>query len=238
MRPKLKSTMVKKKDSTEERIEAVESALSKTEQFIESNQKILTYVIVGIIVVILLFFGFKKFISGPREKAAQTAMFKAEYYFEKDSLDLALNGDGESNGFLDIIDDYGFTKSGNLARYYAGVCYLNKGEYQKAIDYLKKFDGDDLIVSGMASGAIGDAYMSLNNTTKAIDYYLDAADNKPNDFVSPVYLMKAGWAYEIMGNWKEAKAVYERIKKEFPQAREARDIDKYIARTKANLNEL
>ncbi len=62
--------MVKKKDSTEERIEAVESALSKTEQFIESNQKTLTYVIVGIIVVILLFFGYKKFISGPERKSS------------------------------------------------------------------------------------------------------------------------------------------------------------------------
>jgi tetratricopeptide (TPR) repeat protein len=230
--------MVHKKDTTEERIEAVESALSKTEQFIESNQKILTYIIGGIIIVILLFFGFKKFISAPKEKKAQTAMFKAEYYFEKDSLDLALNGDGESNGFLDIIDDYGSTKSGNLARYYAGVCYLNKGEYQKAIDYLKKFSSDDIIVSGMALGSIGDAYMSLNNTSKAIDYYLDAANKNPNDFVSPVYMLKAGWAYEIMGNWIEARAIYERIKKEYPQAREARDIDKYIARAKANLNEL
>jgi tetratricopeptide (TPR) repeat protein len=230
--------MVHKKDTTEERIEAVESALSRTEQFIESNQKILTYIIGGIIIVILLFFGFKKFISAPQEKKAQTAMFKAEYYFEKDSLELALDGDGESNGFLDIIDDYGSTKSGNLAKYYAGICYLNKGEYQKAIDYLKKFSGDDIIVSGMAFGAMGDAYMSLNNTTKAIDYYLKAADHNPNDFISPVYLLKAGWAYEVMGNWKEARSVYERIKKEFPQARETRDIDKYIARAKANLNEL
>jgi tetratricopeptide (TPR) repeat protein len=230
--------MVKKKDTTEERIEAVESALSKTEQFIESNQKILTYIIGGIILVVLLFFGFKKFISAPREKSAQAAMFKAEYYFEKDSLDLALNGDGESNGFLDIIDDYGFTKSGNLAKYYAGMCYLNKGEYDQAIEYLKKFKSDDQIVKGMALGAIGDAYMSLNKTEKAIDYYLDAADVNPNDFVSTVFLLKAGWAYEIKRDWKNAKSVYERLKREYPQSREARDIDKYIARTKANLNEL
>jgi tetratricopeptide (TPR) repeat protein len=230
--------MVKKKDTAEDRIEAVESALSKTEQFIESNQKILTYIIGGIILVILLFFGYKKIISGPRDKKAQAAMFRAEYYFEKDSLDLALNGDGENDGFLEIVDNYGWTKSGNLAKYYAGLCYLNKGEYQKAIDYLEKFKSDDVIVSGMAYGAIGDAYMSLNNTTKAIDYYLKAADNNANDFVSPVYLLKAGWAYELNKDWKKAKAVYERIKKEFPQAREARDIDKYLARTKANLGEL
>ncbi len=186
----------------------------------------------------MLFFVYKKYISQPREKAAQTAMFKAEYYFEKDSLNLALNGDGESNGFLDIIDDYGSTKSGNLARYYAGVCYLNQGEFQKAIDMLKKFDSDDVIVGGMALGALGDAYMSLNNSSKAVDYYLEAADHNPNDFVSPAFMLKAGWAYETMGKWDDAKAIYEKIKKEFPQSREARDIDRYIARAKANLKEL
>jgi tetratricopeptide (TPR) repeat protein len=230
--------MVKKKDVTEERIEAVESALSKSEQFIESNQKILTIILVGIAVIILLFFGYKKMIADPREKKAQAAMFKAEYYFEVDSLNLALNGDGENDGFIDIADNFSWTKSGNLAKYYAGVCYLNMGEYQKAIDYLKKFKSDDVIVAGMAYGAIGDAYMSLNNTTKAIDFYLKAANADPNDFTSPVFLMKAGWAYEIANNWKNAKSVYERIKKEYPQAREARDIDKYLARAKANLGEL
>jgi tetratricopeptide (TPR) repeat protein len=230
--------MAKKKDSAEERIEAVEHALSKTEQFIESNQKILTYVIGGIILVILLFFIFKKYISSPREKAAEAAMFRAEYYFEQDSLDLALNGDGENNGFLAVIDDYGSTKAGNLAKYYAGLCYLNKGEYQKAVDYLKKFSGEDLIVSGMALGALGDAYMQLNQTSKALDYYLKAAEQHPNDFVSPTFMMKAGWSYEILGEWKKAKEIYEKLKKEYPQSREAREVDRYIARAKINLNEL
>jgi len=165
-------------------------------------------------------------------------MFRAEYYFEKDSLNLALNGDGENEGFLSICDDYGSTRAGNLAKYYAGLCYLNLGEYQKAIDYLKKFDGKDLIVSGMALGAIGDAYMQLNQTNKAIDYYLDAANTNPNDFVSPSYVIKAGWAFELIGDWKKAKELYEKLKKEYPQSREAREIDKYIARAKANLNEL
>jgi len=130
--------MAKKKDVAEERIEAVESALSRTEQFIESNQKTLTYIVGGIIVVIILFFGYKRFISDPKEKSAQKAIFQAEYYFEKDSVDLALYGDGENYGFLEIIDDYGSTDVGNLAKYYAGLCFYNKGEYEVAIDHLKK----------------------------------------------------------------------------------------------------
>ncbi len=230
--------MAKKKDSTEERIVAVEEALSKTEQFIESNQKILTYVIGGIIVIILLFFGYNKFIKHPREKSAATAMFRAEYYFDKDSLNLALNGDGENSGFLDIIDQYGSTKSGNLAKYYAGVCYYKQGNYNKAIDYFKKFGSSDLITPAMALGAIGDSYMQLGNAEKAAEYYMDAANKNANEFSSPTFLLKAGWTYEILNNWEKALSSYEKLKKDFPKSREARDIDKYIARAKAHLKEI
>lgn len=230
--------MVKKKDTTEERIVAVEEALSKSEQFIERNQKILTYVVGGIIVVILLFFGYKKYISGPKEKTAQSLMFTAEHYFEKDSVDLALFGDGESFGFMDIVDDYGSTDAGNLAKYYAGICYMKKGEYEEAISYLKKFSGDDVIVPAMALGAIGDAYMQLDDLENAAKYYMDAANKDNNEFVSPTFLLKAGWTYEILENWEKAKNTYETIKKDYPKSREAREIDKYLARTKAKLGEL
>ncbi len=230
--------MAKKKDTTEERIVAVEEALSKSEQFIERNQKILTYVVGGIIVLILLFFGYKKYISGPKEKTAQSMMFTAQSYFEADSLDLALTGDGESYGFLDIIDDYGSTSAGNLSKYYAGICYLNKGEYEEAISHLKKFSGDDVIVPGMALGAIGDAYVQLGELDNAAKFYMDAANNNDNDFVSPAFLIKAGWTYELLGEWGKAQSTYERVKKDYPKSREARDIDKYLARTKANLGEL
>lgn len=230
--------MVKKKDTTEERIVAVEEALSKSEQFIERNQKILTYVVIGIIVVILLFFGYKKYISGPKEKTAQTMMYTAEIYFEKDSVDLALFGDGESYGFMDIIDDYGSTAAGNLSKYYAGICYYKKGEYEDAITYLKKFSGDDVIVPGMALAAIGDAHVQLGELDKAVKYYNDAANNSKNDFTTPTFLMKAAWTYEILGDWANAKSTYEEIKKDYPKSREAREIDKYLSRTKAKLDEL
>ena len=238
MRANLKIEMAKKKDTTEERIVAVEEALSKTEQFIERNQKIITYVIGGLIVVILLFFGYRKFIMQPKEKSAEKAMYKAQIYFEKDSLDLALYGDGESYGFEEIIDEYGSTKSGNLAHYYAGLSYLHKGEFEEAIDHLKKFDSDDFYLQGMAYGAIGDAYLELGETDKAIRYYMDAATTNENEFITPPYLLKAGWVYEIENEWDKALKLFEQIKEDYPKSREARDIDKYIARAKANLGEL
>lgn len=222
--------MAKKIDKTEERIEKVEEAFSKTEQFIEKNQKIILIVVGVIILVVLGYFGFKRLYLAPREKEAQSQMFMAEKYFEMDSLTKALKGDGNNLGFLAIMDDYKFTKSANLCHYYAGICYLKKGEYQNAIDQLSDFSSEDELVGPMAIGATGDAYMELNNADKAISCYLKAADKRKNDLTSPLFLMKAGMAYELQGKNEDALKVYQRIKTEFGRTNEGRDIDKYIAR--------
>jgi tetratricopeptide (TPR) repeat protein len=227
--------MVKKKEKAEEPIHAVEEALGKTELFIEKNQRII-YIVVGAIVVIaLVFFGYKKLYLGPKEKEAESQMFMAEKYFEKDSLNIALNGDGNYLGFLNIIDDYGMTKSGNLAKYYAGICYLHLGEFENAIEYLNKFKGKDVMVSCMAIGATGDAYMELGRTEKALDCYIKAADRQSNEFTTPMFLMKAGLTYESLGKYADALKLYERIKNEYMKSFEYRSIDKYIARAKGYL---
>lgn len=224
--------MAKKQDKTEDRIVAVEEALSRTEQFIEKNQKIILIAIGIVVVVVMVFFGFKRLYLGPKEEEGSQQMFMAERYFEMDSLNLALNGDGMYPGFLGIIDDYKMTKAANLSKYYAGICYLRLGNLDEAIDYLKSFKGRDQIVGPMAKGALGDAYMEKNDTEKAAGYYMAAADMNTNDFTTPMFLMKAGWTYEIMKDYDKAVKVYEKIKYDFPTSNEAREIDKYIARAK------
>ncbi|MBW6459722.1 MAG: tetratricopeptide repeat protein [Bacteroidales bacterium] len=224
--------MAKKKSKAEDGIVKVEEALSKTEKFIESNQKLLTIVIGAIIVVVLAFFGINRFYMTPREQEAKEQMFMAERYFEMDSLNLALNGDGMYPGFLEIIDDYRWTKGANLSKYYAGICYLKLGDAQEASSYLKSYKGKDEIIGPMAKGALADAYMELGQQSKAAGTYLDAARLRKNDFTTPLFLMKAAGAYEIINDFKKALPVYEQIKKEFPNSIEAREIDKYIARAK------
>lgn len=224
--------MARKKDQTEDRIVAVEEALTRTERFIEENQKVLGIVIGAIIVIVLGYFAFQRYYLAPKEQDAQAQMFMAEKYFELDSLNLALNGDGNYPGFLDIIDDYGMTKSANLAHYYAGICYLKQGEFSDALKYLKGFSSKDKLISAMALNATGDCHMELGDTEKAIKYYLNAAERNSNDLTSPQFLMKAGWAYESLGDYTKAADVYERIKKEHPLSQESRDIDKYISRAR------
>jgi len=219
-----------KQEATEHTaIENVGEALSNAEQFIEKNQKILTIIVVAIIVVVGGYFLYKKAYLAPLEKEASSQMFFAEQYFEKDSFNLALNGDGNNFGFLKIIDEYGATKAATLAHYYVGVCYLQTGKFQNAIDNLEKFSADDKLVSPVAIGATGDAYLELGDKEKALKNYLKAAKKK-NEFTSPIYLMKAGGVAELLGDYKQALEVYQEIQDKYPRSFEGRQIKKYITR--------
>ncbi|MFO7827827.1 MAG: tetratricopeptide repeat protein [Bacteroidales bacterium] len=222
-----------KKASQQDQFESVENALSKTENYIEQNQKSLTIIVLAIIVIIGGYLGYKRFVVSPQEKEAQSQMWMAEQYFARDSFNLAIHGDGNYLGFLDIADEYSITKSANLANYYIGVSYLHLGQYEQAIEYLKQFESDDKMVAPVAYGAMGDAYMELNNPEEALKFYKKAVSKSENEFTTPIYLMKVGFVHEQNEEYKKALEVYERIKKEFPESAEGRQIDKYIARVEA-----
>ena len=227
--------MTKNKDlKKEDNLSDVENALTRSEQFIEKNQQILTIVIGAIIVVTAAYLGFTKLYIQPKEKAAQEEMFFAEQYFEKDSFNLAINGDGTNPGFLDIIDDYGMTKAGKLANYYIGVSYLHMGQYKDALTYLNSFSTEDLVLAPVLEGAKGDCYMELNQPEKALSAYKSACSAK-NDFTTPIYLMKSGQLMEAQGQFADALDVYTQIKKDYPTSTEARTIDKYIARAEMKM---
>jgi tetratricopeptide (TPR) repeat protein len=222
----------KKKQVPVESVESVENLLSKTEAYIEENQKSLTIILVVIAAVVLGYLGFRNFYVAPLEKEAISQVYVAERYFETDSFRLALEGDGLFPGFLEIIEDYGLTKTANLAQYYAGICYLNLGEYESAIEHLKNFHGRDRMVSTIALGAIGDAYVQLGDLNRAAESYMRAATKKPDDFTSPVYLQKAGQIYEETGNFRKAIQAYETIEDKYPESNEGRQVDKYLTRAK------
>lgn len=211
-------------------LEVVEETLSRTEQYIERNQKVLSLALLAIVIIVGGYIAYQRYIVMPSEREAQAQMFTAEQYFERDSFNLALNGDGNQPGFLAIIDDYSSTKSGNLAKYYAGVCYLHLGKFQEAIDHLSDFDADDQIIGPQSVANIGDAYIELNNAEEAIKYYKKASEMTDNEFLSPIILKKLGLAYESVNKFKEAELAYTRIQKEFSNSTEARMIEKYITR--------
>ncbi len=228
--------MATKKTQQEDNLQELESALTKTERFIEDNQNMITYVVGGIILVVILFLGFSKFYLQPKEDEALSQMFMAENYFEKDSFNLAINGDGNYLGFLDIIDEYGITKSANRAKYYAGISYLHLGQYEDALDYLQEFKTDDLLLAPIVEGAQGDALLELGETDDALKQYKKAISASDNELTTPVYMMKAASLLETMDELEDALALYEELKEKYPTSTEGTNIDKFIARVKLKLS--
>jgi len=224
-----------KKNAQVDNLKEVETALTRTEQFLESNSKLIGIVVGSIVVVAVGYLGLNKFYLEPRQTEAQEQMFMAQNYFEKDSFNLALNGDGNNPGFLDIIDDFGSTDAGNLSCYYAGVSYLNMGQFDNAISYLKKFDTEDLLLGPISIGAQGDAQLELGKSDKALDLYTEAYKMNENELTAPIYMLKAGELLESLSKQEEALKIYEVIKQKFPESTEGRSIDKYIARAKAKI---
>jgi tetratricopeptide (TPR) repeat protein len=187
-------------------------------------------VITGVIVaVIVIYFGFVKYYLPKQEDKAQSQIFQAQKYFDKDSLNLALNGDNNYPGFLKIISDYKWTKAANLSCYYVGNIYLRQGKYDDAVKYLKKFSTDDKTVMAFDLGQIGDAYSELANYNDAEDYYKKAAYYVDNDVTSPMYLEKAAELLRYEKKYSESKQVFEELKQKYPNSQQGRDADKYIA---------
>jgi tetratricopeptide (TPR) repeat protein len=205
----------------------VEQAFSKTELYIEQNKKSLLIILAVIIALAGGYYAYKYWYVAGEETKARVDMYQAEDLFGKDSLDKAITS------FTTIVDDYSVTPSGNLAEYYLGICYLKKGKFEDAIEHLKAFDSNDQIVGPVATGAIGDANMELGKTDEAITFYLKAAEQNNNKFTSPIYLKKAAMANEDKANYADAVKLYERIKNEFAETMEGKEMDKYIARAKA-----
>ncbi len=222
----------KKKKQQEENIEGIEQTLTRTERYIEENQKSLSIIVLAILLIVGGYLAFQRFYVKPQEQKAQAQMFGAVQYFERDSFQLALNGDGNYLGFLQIIDRYSITDAANLAEYYTGISYLHLGEYDNAIKHLKQFESNDLIIAPIAMGAIGDAYVQKGNMKEGVEFYMKAAEMRDNDFTTPIFLMKAGKTYENLNQHDKALKAYERIKKEYAQSNEGRKIDKYITRVK------
>lgn len=219
------------KDGNPTPIKNVESTLTTTEQFLEAHYKELL-IGLGVIILLIGLFWVGRIYLGKQDEEAKSQMYQAEKYFEMDSLNLALNGDGNYLGFIDIANDYKYTKSGNLARYNAGICFLHLGQFEDAIDYLGKYKSKDKLIGSLAMGAMGDAYVELGDIEKGISGYIEAADYGDNSFNTPIFLMKAAELHELNNNHSEALKLYERIKKEYPESTEGMSIEKYIARVK------
>lgn len=236
-----KDAEIEDNSTTAEVFRSLDEGASKTEAWVEKNQKGIIGVIAVMAICVLGYFAYHQYIQKPREIEAMNEMFQAQNYWEqaltapaKDSLyNLSLQGGEGKYGFIDIIENYSGTNAANLAHYYAGMAYLNLNKYQEAIAQLDKFSSKDDILAPLAKGAIGDAFVQLNQNEDALKYYEEAANMRTNDFTSPRFLLKAGIAAMSLNQNDKALKHFKKIKEEYPKSPEVTKAEVYTGRAQA-----
>lgn len=225
--------MAKRKVAQTDTIEEIQEVQAPSTPFWEKYQDYLLYAVGAVLLLIAGWWGYKSLVIAPQQEEAVGAMWQAQQQFDRDSFNLALNNPGGgADGFLTIIDKYGSTPAGNLAKYYAGVCYLHMGDFDNAEKYIGEFDAEGDLLPIMKKGLLGDVAAEKKDYAKAIDYYESAVDAGNDQLLQAYYLKKAGLLNEYQGNKEAALKNYQRLKKEFANSasNEWQSIDKYIYR--------
>lgn len=216
------------KDQEIERQERIDAEVSKAEQFIEKNKKVIWGTVAAVVLVFAAVLAYNFWVVKPKVAEAQEQMIAAENSFQAGNFDIALNGDGNVLGFKDVIESYG-SKAGQAAYLYAGISALQLGQFEDAINYLKKYSGKEDILAARALACTGDAYVGLEDYKTAVSYFEKAAAKADNVFAAS-YLLKAGVTYEELGDKAAALKCYKTIEDKYPQSIEGMDIKKYITR--------
>jgi len=205
--------------------------------FFQDNQKSVVFILGGIVVLILLYFGYQKLYLDPRAEEASNRMYKAEQLATIDSLQSkAIMGDGAFLGFKQIADEYSNTKSANIANAYLGGLYLRQGKFDEAAKALEKYaPTGSRILDPLVIGLTGDAFSELKDYKKAADYYKQASEKSSNSYTTPLFLKKLGLVYEAQNDYKSAETAYKKIKTDFPESQEASTIDGLLGRVQAHL---
>jgi tetratricopeptide (TPR) repeat protein len=226
-----------KDSATAKAFDALDETASRTEDWVQKNQKYILGVLGAIALVTIGYLAYQKFIAEPNQQDAADDLFVAQQNFQKavdattaqDSLfNLVLKGAEGKQGAVEIAKQYSGTDAGNLANYYAGIAYLNTGKYADAITYLQKFTAKDEVLGAIATGAIGDAYAQQNKAKEALESYVKASEMNENDFTTPRYLLKAGKTALDMGNKADALKYFTKIKESYETSQEANGVEALI----------
>jgi tetratricopeptide (TPR) repeat protein len=210
-----------------------DEALVASKSFFEKNKKAIVYGGCTLLAIIIAALLIHQFYIVPRNNKANESLFAAQELFMNGEYEKALNGDGQSMGFLAVADEFGSTKAGNLAHLYAGLCLAQTDKFQEAIDQLEKYSGcGDDMVSPSVIGTIGNCYAELGQNEKAVEMLVKAAKKADNNTLSPLYLIQAGQIYESLNQNDKALDCYTEIKTKYQQSMQYTEVDKYIERVK------
>lgn len=216
------------KNVEKEQEQAVAEAVSKTEAFFEQNGKKVLLALVVIAALVAGGYAYKALVLDRNAERASELIVEAQERFGVENPDfaLALNGDEQGAGFLDVIEQYGSTAAGNLAKHYAGVCYLRLGDLENAAKYLAQYSEVDglpgAILNAQNLGLRGDVAVENGDYEGAIVLYKKAVAASDNELTAPLFLYKQIVAYVALGNKEEAQKCLDTLTTKYPTAVEVR----------------
>lgn len=115
-----------------------------------------------------------------------------------------------------VAKDYGFD-AGNRAKLEAAIMLYQQGDYQKALDYVSKYDSTDDVVAPLALGLKGDCLVNLDRNADAIKAFKKAIDKSNNNpQLVPYFLQKLATIYCAEGKYADAVKAYKQIESEYP----------------------
>ena len=218
------SAMAKKNQTEEPNLLNVDEVYTKTEQFVDKNRSALTYGIGGLAALILGVLAYQSFVVTPAENGAEEAAWKAESYFEMDSLDLAAYGDGYEAGLEEIMTSEEGTSAGTRAAYRMGIFHRDAGAFDEAIAAFEQVDFSDQVIQVLSSGNIGDCYVELGDLNAALNHFEKAASlassGLAESVLTPMFLYKAAIVQIELGEKSDAKKKLNRIVEDYPKSQQ------------------
>jgi TolA-binding protein len=225
LQPKKKIT---KKELKED---ALITSYVKATTFYEENKKNISIGVTAFVVIVAAVFFYVKNRSADDEKAA-TELARVYALYDGGQYQIAIDGVKERNvmGLKDIVNEYGGSHDGNLAKLYLGNCYYNTGKFSDALKQYEDFSSEGQLLSVSRYAGIGACYEALANSREAAEYFEKAATKYPTDVNAPENFNNAARNYAAAGQKEQALDLYKKIKKNYPATTYAREADRYIAK--------
>jgi tetratricopeptide (TPR) repeat protein len=224
LKPKKKIT---KKDLKEDQLV---TTYFKATEFFYQNKKYVSWVVAGLVVIVVAIVIYANNQSANSEKAT-TALGNILPYYERGDYQTAINGVPEKNilGLKEIAGDYGSTNSGNMAKFYLANAYFFLSNYDEALKYFEEFSSSYPLLRASALAGIGGCYEGKGDHKAAAEYFEKAASKAPEAQLSAEYLNRAARDYGLAGKKDRAIELLKRLKKDYPSSSYAREADRWIA---------
>ncbi len=157
--------------------------------------------IVGLMLAIVIAASVFSRMQTKNEKVAVVELTKAQSRYNNHDFEEAVEI------LKKLVDDYGSTKSGKIAKFYLANAYYNLKDYNEAEKYFKEYgDGDDNLGASAISG-LAACWEEQGKFKEAAEMYKKAAEKFSDGFMAPENLYHSARCYAIAGNIAEARKI-------------------------------